>query len=358
MAVQTMTADISDNLHEVDRSVLDHGAVEVLTAAEADPGRRLDLWRRQVQLTCGSLQVGGNRDEFAEGRITTGRFGKMQVSVIAADPHVVTRGNRVTGSPEDGWLYVCRVESGRAFLRQDDKEAVTVAGDVMCFDSLRAYTLAMPEPFEMVALRFPHQAIGLKPGRTRCLTAEPWSGSKGVGALVGQLLHSLGANLGELDAAAVEPLGSTISSLINSLFAERLRVSVDDPLVARQVLMMRVQAFAREHLADPDLTPAVLAKRHNISLRYLQQLFAELDTSPARWIREERLTRCHAALRNPAYDHLTVAAIGERWGLPGPSHISRLFREQYGLTPREFRKRWQNDHRLPTRTQPELGNVT
>ncbi|WP_367138559.1 helix-turn-helix domain-containing protein [Saccharothrix sp. HUAS TT1] len=337
---------------------MDNGSVEVLTADEAAPGQRLDLWRRQVQLTCGALQVGGNRDEFANGTITTGRFGKMQVSLIAADPHIVSRSDRVTGSPEDGWLYVCRIESGRAYLRQDDKEAVSVAGDVMCFDSLRAYTLAMPEPFEMVALRFPHQAIGLKPGRTRCLTTEPWSGARGVGALVGQLLHSLGANLGELDAAAVEPLGSTISSLINTLFAERLRTSGNDPLIARQVLMMRVQAFAREQLADPDLTPASLAKRHNISLRYLQQLFAELDTSPARWIREERLTRCHAALRNPAYDHLTVAAIGERWGLPGPSHISRLFRDQYGLTPREFRKQWQLDHGTATTTQPELGNVS
>ena len=63
--------------------------------------------------------------------------------------------------------------------------------------------------------------------------------------------------------------------------------------------------------------PNLDAQRYNVSLRYLQMLFAELDTSPARWIRNERLARCHEDLCNPRFDNLTVA--------------ENLFREKFTL---------------------------
>jgi AraC-like DNA-binding protein len=313
------------------------GTVEILSTSAAAPNQRLDVWREQVQLTCGALQVMAKNDEFCGGTIRTRRFGDTQVSLISADPHTVIRSNRITGTT-DGYLYVCRPHSGTAWVTQDGKQTAVQAGDIVCFDNLRPYTLAMPEPFTMVSMRFPHEVVGIRPGSTRGLTADPWSGGRGVGALVGHLLAGLGEQLGELEGAASNPVGSSISCLIGALFAERLRQSAHDPLIARQVLLMRVQAFCLENLGDPELTPATLARRHNISVRYLQQLFAEEGTSPARWIREKRLARCHADLCDPHNGRLTVAAIGERWGLPDPSHVSRLFREQYGMTPREFRK--------------------
>jgi transcriptional regulator GlxA family with amidase domain len=44
-------------------------------------------------------------------------------------------------------------------------------------------------------------------------------------------------------------------------------------------------------------------------------------------------------LCNPRFDNLTVAAIGERWGLTGgASQISRLFRDRYGYPPSDTRR--------------------
>ena len=82
----------------------------------------------------------------------------------------------------------------------------------------------------------------------------------------------------------------------------------------------------------------MLARRHSISLRSLQLLFAEHGTSPARWIRDERLHRVRADLTDPRLAHLTVAMIGERWGLVDASQVSRLFRAKYGVSPSRYRK--------------------
>src|SRR6266496_4481246 len=60
-------------------------AVEILSTSKAEPGSRLDLWREQVQLTCGALQVLAEKDDFSSGTIRTRRFGDTQVSLISAD---------------------------------------------------------------------------------------------------------------------------------------------------------------------------------------------------------------------------------------------------------------------------------
>jgi transcriptional regulator GlxA family with amidase domain len=129
---------------------------------------------------------------------------------------------------------------------------------------------------------------------------------------------------------------------------ETLQVSCDcdrftqhfagDPPLDRRMLVAGICRTARECLADSELNPAMLARRHSISLRSLQMLFAEHGTSPARWIRDERLHRVRADLTNPRLAHLTVAMIGERWGLVDASQISRLFRAKYGLSPSRYRK--------------------
>jgi AraC-like DNA-binding protein len=199
----------------------------------------------------------------------------------------------------------------------------------------------MPQPIRMIAVRFAHPLVGLTPRDTSALTAATWSGQHGVSVLVSHLLRGVASRMTELSAASADQLGDSVGSLIAALFAERLRDTVTDSNAARQALLLRIQSFAREHLSDPALSPALLARQHNISLRYLQVLFQEQNLSPARWIRDERLKRCHEDLRNPRFAHLTVASIGERWGLPGASHFSRLFRERYKMTPREYRRQWQ-----------------
>jgi AraC-like DNA-binding protein len=316
--------------------------------AGASGNERVDGWRDQVRTVCGeSLEVMVDRDAFANGAILTSAIGGFRVSLISADPHsVYLSGKRATDA--DGHVYVTAPLSGTIEVTQDGGHAVVGAGDVVTFDSTRSYALEVPERFQMVAVRFPHQLIGLTPGATAKLTAEPWAGDEGVGALVSQTLGTLGKQVNDWDLAVTEPLSTAISGLISTLFTDRLRdEGGEDPLAARQALMLRVQSYAREHISDPDLRPVVLARKHNVSLRYLQVVFSMQGTSPAKWIRDERLSGILNDLSNPRNDHLTVAIIGERWGLLDASQVSRLFRQRYGVTPRDYRQLRQRGEDVP-----------
>jgi AraC-like DNA-binding protein len=318
------------------RAAIEPAAVEVVSTATTSPADGFEQWEHHGQETCGTSQVLGEPDPLACGRIVTATLVDLHVSVISADPHTVVRQPRATGG-EPGHVYVTTPLRGIAMVSQDDRQVAVPPGEIVTFDSSRPYTLTMPEPFRMVAVRAQHQSLGLTPDSTPRLETNSWSSLTGVGALASRTLAALGQQLTEFDEATFEPLASTVVGLVNTLFAERTHFA-GDPRPDRRTLMASICRAARECLADSELSPAMLARRHSISLRSLQLLFAEHGTSPARWIRDERLHRVRTDLTDPRLAHLTVAMIGERWGLVDASQVSRLFRAKYGLSPSQYRR--------------------
>ncbi|GIH72480.1 AraC-like ligand-binding domain-containing protein [Sphaerimonospora thailandensis] len=310
--------------------------VRVIDTGTCVPRQRFNAWVDMVESICGPLRVGRYNAESFEGSIITGQFGEMRASLIRAMPHAVERTQRLIARADHEYFHLCAILDGEVRVSQDGHAGSATTGSLVAFDSARCYSLVMRDSFRMLAVMLPHQLVGIAPRDTHRVTAAPWCGQRGTSYLVYQLLSGLAEQLTELDPNCADRLEHSVSSLVAALMTERMGVAegLDG---GRTALLNRVQSFARERLGDPSLSPAVLAREHNISLRYLQQLFREHQVSPARWIREERLARCRVDLRDPRLDHLSVASIGGRWGLSGPSHFSRLFRERYAMTPQEFR---------------------
>jgi AraC-like DNA-binding protein len=109
--------------------------------------------------------------------------------------------------------------------------------------------------------------------------------------------------------------------------------------VPRQALLDRVKAAIEERLGDPDLTPQAIADRHHISVRYLHVLFQQQGTTVNGWVREHRLEAAGRDLARPDAHRRSVAGVAARWGFSNSSHFSRAFREVYGMSPMQWRKR-------------------
>jgi AraC-like DNA-binding protein len=286
----------------------------------------------------GCVEIVRDHEGEPEGSTASRRFGEVRFSLVEGGPREMIRPDRLIDQSAYGYLRVCRLLAGEIWVFQGGRHAVARGTQLVCYDSSRPYKVIMPERFRMVTLLLPHRLMGLTPKNTELLTAKVWHGAQGLGALMSDLLAGLEQHSEEVDTA-IDLLGGSVAGLAAALFAERMRSMSAEPGVGRQALMLSVQAFIRDRLADPDLSPVTVAQHHNVSLRYLQKIFHERDTSPARWIRDERLARCRAELADPQLDHLPIALIGERSGFYGASHFSRLFRDRYGITPREYRRR-------------------
>jgi AraC-like DNA-binding protein len=81
-----------------------------------------------------------------------------------------------------------------------------------------------------------------------------------------------------------------------------------------------------------------IAQANRMSVRYVHMLFGQIGVSVSSWIRMQRLERCKEALRSRSFGDTGIAEIAYSWGFRNPTHFSRIFKEQYGINPRDFRE--------------------
>lgn len=105
-----------------------------------------------------------------------------------------------------------------------------------------------------------------------------------------------------------------------------------DPLLA-PALAQAARDLAARLLPDADLSPAVLARHLNVSVRTLHRAFATCDESFTAYVRRRRLDHARADL---ATGRATVSEVAARWQFSDSSHLIRAFKSRYGQTPTEF----------------------
>jgi AraC-type DNA-binding domain-containing proteins len=83
------------------------------------------------------------------------------------------------------------------------------------------------------------------------------------------------------------------------------------------------------------LTVAEVAAQSGIHPSYLAELFRNAyGSSVGEWVRNRRLEFARDALRNPA---MPISCIAVKAGFADQSHLTRLFRARFGVTPAEYR---------------------
>jgi AraC-like DNA-binding protein len=164
-------------------------------------------------------------------------------------------------------------------------------------------------------------------------------GDHGAGALFSSFARQVAAHLDDYGAADGARLGTTMVDLLTAALAARLDREDEVPADTRQqALRRRVHALIEQRLADPALSPRMVADANHISVRYLYKLFEGQHAGVAAWIRTRRLERSRRDLLDPSLAGRPVGSIAARWGLTEPAHFSRLFRAAYGVSPLEYRR--------------------
>jgi AraC-like DNA-binding protein len=139
------------------------------------------------------------------------------------------------------------------------------------------------------------------------------------------------------DGFSAESLAHPSIELVRAVVATELC----DPCLGRgpmeDTLCLRIVEFLRAHLAEYDLSAVRIAEAHHISVRHLYGVLSKAGISLGDWIRAHRLEECRKDLARPGSRNITIASIAGRWGFIDAAHFSRVFREAYGLTPKEWR---------------------
>lgn len=314
---------------------------------------RLDAWLSNAKQVCGDCRFHFPKQVSFHGSIVRRVLGGQAFTRFASTPVSFAKFPVVSGNGEDpGCILITQLEGIRRYC-QNGSVALLTPGDTTLVDAGRPWTSDCSDNCARLYLRVPRWfvqdrlRIGLLPVLPRI------QGKYGLGATLFRLAISM---YEEAESMSAEEGTVAVEAYLDILRGCVIRPeSAATRLDHCAQLRPRVESFIEAHLSEPLLSPALIAAAASISVRHLHRIFAAKGCTVTAWIRERRLERCRTDLADPGLRERNITDIAFYWGFSDSAHFSHCFKQEFGVSPREFRgKVWSDSRQRRLVTSPEL----
>jgi AraC-like DNA-binding protein len=154
------------------------------------------------------------------------------------------------------------------------------------------------------------------------------------------LLHR---SLSELRAEGVSHIATATTNLLAACVSPSHDRVTEAQRVIDAVIAERAAKLISQRLNDQSLTPDRLCRDLGVSRSRLYRMFEPVG-GVSNYIRHQRLVKTRDILSD-SLDGRPISAIAGDWGFMDPSAYSRMFRKEFGITPKEARvEGWQGAH--------------
>ena len=310
---------------------------KLLSTNDVGQHQRFAYWQDLVCDAIVHLDCSAPEPANFNGSIQVHDLDNLRLSAMMSDQMSLIRSPQRISRAREDCLLIAIESHAESFGAQDGREAQLQIGDFALFDSVRPYDVGFRPGFQHLVITIPRKALQNRISSLHNLTGMRIRGDCGAGRLASEFFRTLQIELEHLDPATASRLGETGLDLIAAALADIGGDAHLDESAHRGARIARIKNFIGTHLADPALPPGMIANALGISTRYLNSLFSKETLSVERYIWERRLIKCRDALGNPAQTGCSISSIAFGWGFNDMSHFSRVFRNRFGVSPREYR---------------------
>ncbi|MFI6417461.1 helix-turn-helix domain-containing protein [Streptomyces sp. NPDC050842] len=274
-------------------------------------------------------------DEGYSAEMRPSRFGALSGCDISGDQAIRVMPRPSPAAPRPGHLLGLLV-SGRGELEQDGRRAALAPGDFVLYTGARPFRLELGSGHRYFVLSLDPGTAGQVATSAGSVTANAELPRSPSGRVLAAVVGELAERAHGFGPLARREMGEHVSAILRTLLREAGGAGAAAGGGTAGVLD-RVLAYIDDRLAE-DLSPGTIAAAHHISVRHLHALFRESGVTVSDHVRRRRLERIRQDLLDPALAHLPAYALAARRGLGEASHFSRVFRAEFGLSPRAVRE--------------------
>lgn len=299
--------------------------------AAVNGGETYQAWLAKINQVCGHFAARPLDGDF-HGEIDTSYAGSLKLSTVTTRNVNLFRTRQEIRSGNDAWFYTVFQLAGQANIEQDDRQVRLETGDMTLIDASRPCSILWQQTSRQVSLLLPRQLLESQLRGSGISVATHLDKSLPMVQLSQRLLHE-SMSSPQLSASESEAALDAMVCLLRPMLHQQEVVPSRREKQFQKIMVLIDDAIQEEHLR-----PEWLADETGMSVRSLYRLFADKGLVVAQYIKNRRLDLCAKALQS-APDDEKLAGIGYRWGFSDHSHFSTAFKQRFGISPGEYRKR-------------------
>ena len=272
-------------------------------------------------------------DENLHLRMHVWDLGGVEVVDARCSAHTMRRSPRQAAGDDEPVLAITCAHRGRGVHRQLDHEIKVQPAAIWATNFAQPYVHQVTDTWTTTA-KVPLRLLGVPDDLVG--PALEHVGRSPLSPLFSHHMAHVRRVAHDLNDGAAASLGTATLALARALF---ISVMGDDKLgreALDDILLLRVKAHIREHLADADLGPTTIAAAAHVSVRQLYKACAQADLQLEQWIIAQRLERVHEELARTTPTPFPISKLAQQWGFASASHFARRFRGAYGMSPRDW----------------------
>ncbi len=260
---------------------------------------------------------------------------------LAALTTSATRVSRTRDLIADGKTDFCLTipREGTAFASQLGREAsLAEGGGVLCRSAERGLLafrstaqfaiIAIPADILLPMVRDVDAAV-MRP------IAPDTAALRLLTGYVDLLLQGQASTSSELQRSAATHVHDLVALAVG---AARDAAHVASGRGARAARFAAIRADILANLSQVRLSPKMIARRHNVTERYVHLLFEETGATFSEFVAQARLDRARELLLDPTANGAKISDIAQRVGYGEITTFNRAFRRRFGDTPSGLRR--------------------
>lgn len=272
------------------------------------------------------------------GEMEFNQLGCLELTQVATNAQHVLRTRAQISRETEDFCLVHVQRQGRGFVKQAGREAVLDPGDFVVYDCVRPYELCFAGDFhEVSVIRLPRSQLEKHVSNVSDLTATAVPGRESGGQLLLTMIDTVRREVDRLHPASLMGVTEGITSIIAAGLRSLPTANATQPSQLHHYHLARIKQYMAQHLRDPELSVGRIAAALGVSTGHVHRLFRGEPVPLARLIWQMRVEACRRDLADRRLSARSISELAYSWGFSDAAHFSRMFRDEYGQSPREWR---------------------
>ncbi|WP_342078645.1 helix-turn-helix domain-containing protein [Yoonia sp. SS1-5] len=279
-----------------------------------------------------------DRDRF-DGRIALERLSGLDISQVWGSPqHIARRRNDIARNAE-AYFMVSLQRDHTSQVSQCGRTALLQPGDFAIYSTTEPYEIKCDDRVDQLIFQIPYDTLLARVPHVELLTGQRIDGQDVLGSMISQQLQQCARTVG----AQAPTVRQHLTDMMVDLVATGLSTLPDGQVELSRpklLLLSRAKSTIRANLRDMRLDRNFVGELMGMSPRNLARCFEKEGISIASYIRQARLEAIADDLVDPRMLQASISEIAVKWGMTNFQHLSKLFKQTYGMSPRDYRNRY------------------